>query len=177
MPYHHRLLVVRHAIAEDAEEFARSGQDDSLRPLTARGRRRMVRGARGLRAQIPELAAIVTSPYLRAVETARILADAYGGAPEPRRAAELVPDARPAALLRWLRALGPAASAGTVAVVGHEPHLSRLVTWLLAARGRPLIEIKKGGACLLQLDDDAGAGSATLLWALAPSQLRRLAGP
>ncbi|HKG91110.1 MAG TPA: histidine phosphatase family protein [Gemmatimonadaceae bacterium] len=172
-----QLLVVRHAIAEDREEFARGGRDDSLRPLTREGRRKMRRAARGLRRVVPSIDVLATSPYARAEQTAWIVADAYGGRPEPLRVGELVPDAKPAAFVRWLRSLGPSVRAGdrTVAVVGHEPHLGELVTWLLAARGPSLIELKKGGACLLRLDDAApGAGSATLRWALAPSHLRRL---
>ena len=170
------LLVVRHAPAGDSEKFARTGRDDSLRPLTGRGRRKMERGARGIRAAVPAIDLLATSPYARAEQTARILADAYGGGLEPRLVAELVPDAKPGAVLRWLRALGPEHAAATVALVGHEPLLSHLVTWLLAARGPALIELKKGAACLLRFDDGAapGAGSATLLWALTPAQLRRL---
>jgi phosphohistidine phosphatase len=46
-----KLLIVRHAIAEEREDFARTGKDDRLRPLTDDGRKRMKQGARGLRSQ------------------------------------------------------------------------------------------------------------------------------
>ena len=166
------LLVVRHAIAEDRDAFARSGGDDSRRPLTKEGRRKMERGARGLCRVVPAIELLATSPFTRAEQTARIVADAYGRL-EPRRVNELTPDAKPGAFLRWLRSLG---AVGTVAVVGHEPHLSHLVTWLLAARGPAFIELKKGAACLLRFDGAGApsAGSATLLWALTPGQLRQL---
>ncbi len=68
-----KLLVMRHAIAMDREEFARSGNPDDLRPLTARGARRMKRVAKGLRAQIESLDHLATSPLTRAVETAEIV--------------------------------------------------------------------------------------------------------
>ena len=168
------LLVIRHAIAEDREEFAASGQDDSLRPLTGDGRRKMRNGAQAIRQLLPTLDRLATSPFTRAEQTAEIVAAMYGDLVEPQRIPELVPDAKPAALLRWLRALGP--DVGTVGIVGHEPHLSRLVAWLLAARSTPLIELKKGSACLLRFDDEIGAGTATLLWALTPAQLRQLGG-
>src|SRR3989442_14427769 len=74
-----RLLVVRHAIAEDREAFARSHKDDSTRPLTPDGRRKMERAALGLKELVPELDVLAASPYKRAIETAEIIAAAYGG--------------------------------------------------------------------------------------------------
>src|SRR2546422_1650397 len=61
-----RLLVVRHAIAEDLEAFARSHKDDSTRPLTPDGRRKMERAALGLKELVPELDVLAASPYKRA---------------------------------------------------------------------------------------------------------------
>src|SRR5207249_10126203 len=73
-----RLLVVRHAIAEDPAAFARSHKDDSERPLTPEGRRKMERAAHGLKELVPELDVLAASPYKRAVETAEIIGCAYG---------------------------------------------------------------------------------------------------
>src|SRR2546430_12501315 len=73
-----RLLVVRHAIAEDREAFARSHKDDAARPLTPDGRRKMARAAEGLKQLVPELELLAASPYKRALETAEIIAHAYG---------------------------------------------------------------------------------------------------
>lgn len=74
-----QVLVVRHAIAEQQEEFARTGKDDSQRPLTDDGRRKVRRGAAGLRAVVPAIDVLATSPLLRAVQTAEILAAVYNG--------------------------------------------------------------------------------------------------
>ena len=74
-----QVLVVRHAIAEQREEFAPTGKDDSQRPLTHDGRRKMRRGAVGLRAVVPAIDVLATSPLLRAVQTAEILAAVYNG--------------------------------------------------------------------------------------------------
>jgi phosphohistidine phosphatase len=84
----------------------------------------------------------------------------------------LTPDAEPGALLRWLRRQS---EPELVAVVGHEPHLGCLVTWLLTGRAESRVPLKKGGACLLEFEDRPRAGGATLTWALTPSLLRRLA--
>ena len=63
-----------------------------------------------------------------------------------------------------------------MALIGHEPHLSRLEAWLLVGRERPISVFKKGGAALLDLPDRVAAGRASLLWHLTASQLRDLAG-
>src|SRR2546430_7070784 len=80
-----RLLVVRHAIAEDREAFARSHKDDSTRPLTPDGRRKMERAALGLKELVPELDVLAASPYKRAIETAEIIAGTHGGPSLERR--------------------------------------------------------------------------------------------
>lgn len=170
-----KLLIVRHAIAEDREKFAQTGLNDSARPLTNEGRRKMRRGARGLREVAPSIACLGTSPHVRAAETAGIVAEMYGGL-QTIQAQELLPDAKCPAFLQWLRAReeGPADDR-TIGVVGHEPHLSSLVAWLLTGRGQPVVELKKGAACLLQGDETSdSAGSWTLLWSLTPAQLRGL---
>ena len=166
-----QLLVVRHAIAEDREEFARTGADDSLRPLTPEGRRRMRRAARGLRRLVPRLGLLASSPLTRAAQTAQVLADVYGGA-ETATFPELEPGAHPGALVDRLRALD--ADPDPVAVVGHEPDLGALVAWLVTGHGRSFMELKKGAACLLEFEDAPEAGAGQLLWAVTPGQLRRL---
>ncbi len=165
-----RLLVIRHAIAEDPTAFAASGRNDAERPLTERGRRRMRRVVRGLRRLIPTIDALATSPLVRAVETAQVLADAYRGL-AITRVSELVPSSEPAALLPWLE---KQRSKETVAAVGHEPALGRWAGWLLAGGDRAFVEFKKGGICCLEILDAPGPASASLQWALTPGQLRRI---
>ena len=130
-----RLLVVRHAIAEDREAFARSHKDDADRPLTSEGRRKMERAALGLKVLVPELDVLAASPYKRAFDTAEIIAASYGGL-TVERVPELAPGAGLDRVLGWLTARH---TRGTVAVVGHEPDLSRLVCTLLAATNGPFL--------------------------------------
>lgn len=165
------LLVIRHGVAEEREEFAASGQDDSLRPLTKEGRWKMERGARALRRALPSLNVVATSPFTRAAQTAKIVAAAYDDVGIEQLDA-LTPDGRPQAFLTWLRERD---ADDRVAAVGHEPHLGALVYWLLTGtvtEGR--IALKKGGACLLSFESQPRAGRATLIWSLTPSLLRRL---
>lgn len=165
-----KLLVIRHAIAEDREEWARTGQDDRLRPLTPRGRSRMKRGARGLARLAPRLDLLATSPLTRAVQTAGIVRSAYGGLQTVVLDA-LMPEQDPEALLRWL---GLRSALGTVGLVGHEPHLSHVAGWLLTGSQTGVIRFKKGAACLLEFAEAPAPGGARLLWAWTPAQLRRL---
>ena len=164
-----KLLLIRHAIAEEPEDFARTGKDDRQRPLTDEGRKKMKQNAKGLRELVPEIDLLATSPLTRAAQTAAILDSVYGGLSEVE-IEELAPEATPTELLRWLRKQ----KAGTIALVGHEPSLSLILSWLLTGTERRLFSFRKGGACLLEFADEPAAGTATLLWALTPGQLRDL---
>src|SRR2546422_10615100 len=168
-----RLLVVRHAIAEDREAFARSRKDDADRPLTTEGRRKMERSALGLKELVPELDVLAASPYKRAVDTAEIIAAAYGGL-TVERVPELAPGAGVDRVVGWLTGRH---TRGSVAVVGHEPDLSQLVCTLLAAANGPFLELRKGAACLLEFAGPVGKGAATLDWFLGPKHLRLLGTP
>ncbi|HEV7503641.1 MAG TPA: histidine phosphatase family protein [Thermoanaerobaculia bacterium] len=165
-----KLLLLRHAIAEDQEEFSRTGKDDRLRPLTEEGRKKMKQAAKGLREILPEVDLLATSPLTRAAQTGAIVDSVYGGLSEVE-IEELSPEATPTDFLRWLRKQ----KAGTVAAVGHEPSISLITSWLLTGTERRIFSFRKGGACLLEFTGEVGAGTATLLWALAPGQLRDLA--
>jgi len=160
--------VIRHAIA--AERGAESGADDDARPLTDEGRKKMQRAVRGLRTVVPKIAVLAASPLVRAHETAAIVADAYGSI-EIATLPALRPGQRPSALAEWLN---ERQADGLVAVVGHEPHLSSTVGWLLTGTPSSFVELKKGAACALVSDGAWGAGSARLQWALTPAQLRAL---
>ena len=165
-----KLLLLRHAIAEESEDFARTGKDDRLRPLTDEGRKKMKQGARGLRKILPEIDLLATSPLTRAAQTAAIVDSVYGGLSEVE-IEELSPEATPADFLRWLRKQ----KAETLVAVGHEPSISLILSWLLTGSERRIFAFRKGGACLLDFPDEVGAGTATLLWAMTPAHLRELA--
>jgi phosphohistidine phosphatase len=167
-----RLLVIRHGLAGDRDEFAFTGRPDAERPLTKDGRVKMKRAASGLRLIVDELTLVATSPLVRAVQTAEIVAAAFGEL-EPVVIDELVPERSTDDLLPWLRAQEPDT---TVAVVGHDPHLGFLAGWLLTGRHENFVELKKGGALMLQFEDPdpPTPGTATLLWSLQPGHLRKL---
>jgi phosphohistidine phosphatase len=166
------LLIIRHGIAEDRDEFAASGKPDDLRPLTSEGRTKMKHAAEGLKEIASEISILASSPLVRAHETAEIVARAYDI--EVRATTEtLRPEAPLEKFLEWLtdRSEQP-----VVAIVGHEPHLSTLATWFMTGTKESQIELKKGGACLLTFQGAPKPGAATLDWLMHPSHLRALAG-
>lgn len=175
------LLVVRHAIAEDKERFAATGRSDDQRPLTEEGREKMRRAAEGLKQVARRAHLLASSPLLRARETAELIAPALR-VPRIELVDALRPDQRYEDFLTWLRdrespnAKDEEDDERTIAIVGHEPHLSGLVTWLMTGRTESRLELKKGAACLLEFPRTPASGAAVLRWALTPAVLRQLAG-
>ena len=162
-------VLFRHGIAVEREEW---DGPDTDRPLTERGTKRVTQVAGGLKWLEVQPTYIFSSPLVRALETADILQASLTIPSAVKRVEELLPDANPERLLALFRDLPPEAC---VLCVGHEPHLGTLAYWLLsgeAVGGR--IAMKKGGACLLELDPRSRTPKATLLWSLTPSLLRRL---
>lgn len=166
-----RLLLLRHAIAEDREAFARTGRDDRLRPLTEEGRKKLRKGTAALARLVPDLALVATSPLLRARESAEILTRELGRKLVFSEVADLAPDGEMAGVVRFLQAQK---AQPAVALVGHEPNLSELAGLMLTGRQRSFVEMRKGGACLIDFPGRLAAGAGVLLWHLEPSQLREL---
>jgi phosphohistidine phosphatase len=166
-----QLLVIRHAIAEDKKEFAATGRPDGERPLTKRGQKEMRKVAAGLRRQVKSLDVLAASPLVRAQQTAAIVAAEYGDI-FVETAPALEPDRSMMSFAKWLATVK---RARVVAIVGHEPHLGTLVTWLMTGVSDSHLSLDKGGACLLEIEGKAAPRSATLCWALTPDLLRKLA--
>ncbi|MEN8175799.1 MAG: phosphohistidine phosphatase SixA [Pseudomonadota bacterium] len=164
------VLIIRHAIAEDPEKFARTGRIDAQRPLTAKGRKRMALAARGLR-RLTDIDLMAHSPLARSRQTADILNEQYPGT-KARNFDALAPGGDPDDVLDWLAYLSDGA---VVALVGHEPDLSQLIGRLTTGAARSFVRLKKGAAVMLEFEGRPAAGGARLLWAWTPGQLRILA--
>jgi phosphohistidine phosphatase len=161
-----KLLIIRHAIAV---ERGASGIADEERPLTPRGEKRFRRAARGLARVCRSPDAVLTSPLIRARQTALIAAAAWKRL-EPVDVPALASGEDEG--LEGVLATYPAEA--TLAIVGHEPHLSGMLARLLGA-GRPdRFTFRKGGAALVELPGRLGDGGQ-LVWYLPPRLLRRLA--
>jgi phosphohistidine phosphatase len=161
-----RLLIIRHAIA-----VARGtpGIPDDERPLTPEGRRRFRAAAMGLARIAPRPDAILTSPLPRARQTAEMAAKAWGG-PAPRDETAMIQGS----LEELSSVLSDHPTDATIALVGHEPHLSWLLAMLIGAEDGDRLTFKKGGAACVDLPASLGEGGR-LRWFLPPKVLRSLA--
>lgn len=160
------IIFLRHAPAGEREDWARTGRPDAERPLTADGRKRAREAAKGLARLVGTADLVATSPWPRARETAEIAAKALGAPLAETNF--LLPHRSPASLAGWLSGL----DGERVVLVGHEPHLSKVISWLLAGASRPLVALKKAQAVLLETPK-AAAGAAVLVWSVPPRVLRR----
>jgi phosphohistidine phosphatase len=156
------LYLIRHALA--VEEY----EDDSQRPLTDKGKKKMRSIAKGLRALGVEFDLILSSPYVRAVETAEILADVLKVKKDVQFSENLVPSGSPEALIAELN---EKYKADSIALVGHEPFLSALIGLLVADTTNVDITLKKGGVCSLSADDLHHTRKASMDWLLTPGIL------
>jgi phosphohistidine phosphatase len=163
------LYLVRHAIAA---ERGPAYPDDTLRPLTREGRQLFTRAARGLASLDVHVDEVLTSPYTRARQTARILASALAGAPPVTDLPSLVPDGEPADVIGELERFSRRSS---LALVGHEPSISALAAALIGARGG--IPFKKGAVCRIDVPVLPPGRPGELVWFATPRMLRRLGGP
>jgi phosphohistidine phosphatase len=162
-----KILIIRHGIA--AQQTTKSA--DEARKLTKEGRQKMKKAAHGLRTLVDQIDLIATSPLTRAAQTADIVGEVYHGTRIVQIAA-LSPGRPPAVLLEWLNAHPPTA---TVALIGHEPHLSTFLCWLMTGLQESFVKLKKGGVAMLEINGPATAGRAKLVWLMRPGQLRKLA--
>jgi phosphohistidine phosphatase len=163
-----QLLVIRHGIAEDPSTVVAKGQDDSGPPLSKEGKQMMKGVAAGLRELVDEIDVIGASPLLRAQQTAQIVAKAYNDLPVVT-VEDLLPESDPPALMNWLR---QHTARNVVAIVGHQPNLGLVVTWLMSGVKASRVALTKGGTCLLEFSSSVSPGNGTLEWLLTPSQLR-----
>jgi phosphohistidine phosphatase len=158
-----RLYLIRHA---DAAPLGEGGvSDDHDRPLTELGHSQTRALAAALQRRDVNLDQIVTSPLLRARQTAE---DLHKKWPTPLRdivsCDHLAPDGRRKKLSRFLRDL----KADSVAAVGHMPDLNDYLAWLIGSRSAK-VPLEKAGVACLECGPDLGKGDAVLLWLVTPT--------
>jgi len=164
------LYVLRHAIA--VTRGTEGLRHDSDRPLTQAGHAKLRRVVRGMGALGLSFDLILTSPYLRAVQTAEVVAAQLGGKNQCERTPQLAPDGDPRALVRLITSRS--GDEARVLVVGHEPYLGELVSVLVAGDAYPLIDLKKAGLCKLATPALRYGRCARLEWLLTPAQAVRM---
>jgi phosphohistidine phosphatase len=164
------LLVLRHAIAFPRD--AKRWPEDTERPLTADGVKRARRAAAGLKRITRQPLLVLTSPLVRARDTATIFAQAAHW-PKAVECEALSPGGSPEGVLEALRRQG--GTLDCAALVGHQPHLGRLLALCVRGDARPeAFELKKSAVACLEFDGPPRAGQGVLEWLLAPRILRKL---
>jgi len=160
----YELYLIRHAVAEDRGE---DWPDDAKRPLSDDGASRMRKNARGLDRLGVTLDVIVTSPLVRARQTAEIVANALNPKPPIVTAESLAPGGTYQAITADLE---KQAKRSRIAIVGHEPAIGELAARLIGSRHS--VPFKKGAMCRIDVDSLPPSGPGDLIW-FAPPRIMR----
>jgi phosphohistidine phosphatase len=160
------LYLIRHALAEDRSD---EWPDDAKRPLTEKGAARMREVVGGLAALEPQIEDVLTSPLVRAKQTADLLLEGLKPAPRLSIVPALAPGGSPAQVAE---ALSGHVGAEALALVGHEPGLGELAAWLVGAKTP--FAFKKGGVCRIDVQKLPPGGGGQLVWFATPKMLRGL---
>jgi phosphohistidine phosphatase len=164
------LFILRHAIAED--RTLHPVRNDSERPLTAKGEKRMWRLTEGMKVMDLSFDLILSSPFARAKRTAEIVAEAFRLRKALGFSQNLVPDGNPKELIEEIKVNH--GKSKRILLVGHEPYLSRLISLLVSGDTSIAITLKKAGLCKLSIDVLQYGQCATLEWLVTPGILRRV---
>ena len=163
-PY--ELYLIRHGVAEERGD---AWPDDEKRPLTDEGMSRMRKAARGLARLGVAFDVVLSSPLVRARQTAEIVAGSIAPRPSLINIESLSPGAGHAALFTDLE---KHARKTRIALVGHEPGIGELAARLIGSR-HP-IEFKKGAVCRIDIEEIPPGGPGQLRWLLPPKILLAL---
>lgn len=161
------LYILRHAIA--VERDAEGSKNDFDRPLTSEGEQKLRRITKAMRNLQLSFDLILSSPYVRARETAEIVAAGLVLRKKLQMRDSLGVDGNPRELVAEIRGLAPPPS--SLLLVGHEPFLSNLISLLVTGTLRSRITLKKAGLCKLTVDEWKVGRCARLEWLLTPRQM------
>jgi phosphohistidine phosphatase len=159
------IYLIRHA---DAVPLGESGStDDASRPLTAIGEQQAKQLAAGFQRQGVRPGIVLSSPLLRARQTAEGMVHALGEPPvEVRICEDLAPGGKRRRLGRVPKELGQ----DSVALVGHQPDLGTFASWLVGSK-KADIEIAKAGVACIHCEEGPGRPKGSLVWLVTPQWL------
>ena len=162
------LFLLRHGIAVERGDL--DFEHDAERPLTPKGRRQLRQVAAAMRKMELRFDVILSSPFVRAKQTAEMVAELLKLEKRLKFSDALTPDGSAKILLRQLAELKPAPE--NVLLVGHEPYLSGLISLLTTGHENLAMDFKKGGLCKLEAEELRFGQCATLAWLLTPKQMK-----
>ncbi|MFI5098606.1 MAG: phosphohistidine phosphatase SixA [Candidatus Acidiferrales bacterium] len=162
-----QLYIVRHGIAIDREDP--QCPPDPERFLTDEGMEKTKQVAKGVAeiGAVPDL--MISSPYLRAVQTAEIFSSALEHSKQKIRKSDLLlPGAEP---MQLFRELAREKQASAVFIFGHAPHLDDLIATAIGSKHH-VTALKKAGVALVELRRMVPP-SGELVWLATPKMLRK----
>ena len=165
------LFLLRHGVAVKRGDL--DFANDELRPLTAGGRRQLRQTGAALRKLGPKFDLILSSPLVRARQTAEIAAADLRLKKRLSFADELKPGAPAKRLIQKINRLKPAVK--NLLLVGHEPDLSELISLLVTGGPGLQLDFKKGGLAKLEVGKLRAGRCAALAWLLTPKQFAIMA--
>ena len=163
-----QLYIVRHGIAIDREDP--KSPSDPERFLTEEGIKKTKAVAEGITALGATADLLLSSPFVRAMQTAEIFASALGySKTKIRRTDLLLPGAQPPL---FFRELAKEKEASSVFCFGHAPQLDELLAAALGLKS-DVTQLKKSGVALVELRR-ISPPSGTLTWLATPKLLRKI---
>ena len=162
-----KLYLLRHAPAFERDPM--KFPDDSKRPLTREGKKEMKKAALGMKALGLAFDQVLCSPYLRATETASIVAEMFKMKKKlffwdllkaENAAQKVIPDLKT-----------KCQKISSLLLVGHEPQLSALLSLLLIGKAGFPVTLKKGGLACVKMAGPLTEKNTRLKWLLTPKQL------
>ena len=163
------LYVVRHGIAIDREDP--KSPSDPERFLTSEGIKKTKEVARGFAALQLDAGIFLSSPYVRAMQTAEIFAEELKHAKSKIKQTDLLlPGAEPAAFYRELQRTSRSEEAAIC--FGHAPHLDALIAFAFGSK-KEITQLKKAGVAALELTR-ISPPAGLLVWLATPKHLRKL---
>jgi phosphohistidine phosphatase len=161
------VFILRHGLA--VEPGSAGFSKDSERPLIPKGERKVWKIAEALEAMEITFDWILSSPYLRARQTAEIVAEGLDLRKKLEFSEALTPAGSVTKLISLINHREPLPD--NVLLVGHEPYLSELISRLISGGTDIQVNLKKGGLCKLSTESLRGERCATLEWLLTAKQM------
>jgi len=165
------IYVLRHGLAVERDEW--DSKTDAARPLTPEGEKQLRKTCRALGKMDLNFDLILSSPFVRAGQTAEIVADKLKLKKRLKFSDELTPGGSVKKLIQQMNEVKPALE--NLLLVGHEPYLSGLISLLISGDENTAIDFKKGGLCKLEAEKLRAGRCATLAWLLTPKQMKLMA--
>src|SRR5437868_1889746 len=152
------IYLIRHA---EAVTLGEGGVvDDASRPLTPAGETQAKQLGEGLTRRGIRFDIMLTSPLVRARQTAQgLVAHVDKPAPEVRHTDELAPGGKRRKLARTLKKLAKE----SIAVVGHQPDLGEFAGWLIGSK-KAQLAMAKAGVARIHVEAEPGKGEGQLIW-------------